>query len=467
MKKTFLFLLLVLLGIKSHSQDITPCPSGNTTVLGQPTIVRNNFTPPDNTPPPQTRPLIPHDRIVYWIHGLGGNTDSWAKVAQATQYQAPTQQVPGYPARKVTSLPLTYSEFSLSGAASTLHNTLVTSGDPACVANNITDKTQNFIIAHSQGGLVSRATDKMYDELGGQIERRFGGIVTFGTPHAGAMIIKNKDQISSFSSEACKALIVGPEAEKAQNNIVLSFIQNSQTYQQIRDAICNFIGDKIVPIAFKDQLKDLSEDYKVGSSALADLNGHNSSIPRVAFYGVEEEPVFYRQMYSLQVKTPNHFDHFKADDDQYLVDQFNKLLEKYRAKYEHYDNILTSLEGIGYPCGDIEWLFNFNYCFTLRELYLKNLPLKLAWGKGLIWLNSSNRKFKRLIGADKSTPLHTVEFENDGLVLAESAAAYPGAQVKSMIKSNHQQMRNDSNTKTRLVELFSGELGIYFYTEIR
>lgn len=61
-----------------------------------------------------------------------------------------------------------------------------------------------------------------------------------------------------------------------------------------------------------------------------------------------------------------------------------------------------------------------------------------------------------------------VEYESDGVVLASSAMAYPGADVgpdNALIGSNHQQMRNDSNLGAKLEELFAGDHGSYFETD--
>ena len=59
---------------------------------------------------------------------------------------------------------------------------------------------------------------------------------------------------------------------------------------------------------------------------------------------------------------------------------------------------------------------------------------------------------------------------NDGVVLQESAQNYPGASNgddNKMTGSNHLQMRNDSNTETKLEELMSGLYNPYFSTDNR
>lgn len=338
-----------------------PCPPSGSSVIGQQPTIKLAVTPPNNPENPRGKPPLSDDRLVFWIHGLGGNSDSWAKVAQATQYQAPGQSVSGYPHRKITSLPLTYSQFSLSGAASTLHNMLVSTGDPLCNANGISDKSINFIVSHSQGGIVSRATDKMYDDLGMQSDRRFGGIVTFGSPHGGAQIINNLDQFTPFADEACNALIAGPARENILGNKVVDFFVPEETFESIRNKLCSILANDIAPITFKDQFQPISEDYKVGAAPLGELNGHNG--------------------YTFPTSIPSC------------------------------------------PTGCV--------------------------------LSSAG------------SLIQVTEKPSDGVVLAESASAYPGALTDEMPKSNHQQMRNDSNTKIKMLKVLEGGFGDYFITDTR
>ncbi|MBL7825048.1 MAG: hypothetical protein JNJ57_00340 [Saprospiraceae bacterium] len=476
------------------------CPPPGSSVIGQQPPTNDTYDPPENPKNPRGKPELLNDRLVFWIHGLGGDQNSWAKVAQATQYQAPGQTVPGYPARKITSLPLTYSQFSLSGAASTLHNMLISTGDPLCNAHNITDKTKNFIVAHSQGGIVSRATDKMYSDLGIEEDRRFGGIVTFGSPHGGARILNNIGQFNGFTNEACIALLAGPAEDAIQSKPVIDFFVSNETWEGIQNKLCNILSEELVPITFKDQFQPLTEDYKVGAAPLAELNGFSSSIPKVALYGTEEEPVLYRTAYSMKVKTPNDFPHFQADSDQPLVDRFNGLLNKYKAKYEQYKQEVLFLEVVmGMPCSPGEWIFHPLHCATYDGQYWKAKKKRDKWKQGVDWLNSSNNKYKAIIGAISSTWVTTytcacngytfptsnpscppgcslagqnstlvvTEKDNDGVVLAESGGAFPGAIVEALPKSNHLQMRNDSNTKAKMLKVLDGGFGDYFITDVR
>lgn len=63
-----------------------------------------------------------------------------------------------------------------------------------------------------------------------------------------------------------------------------------------------------------------------------------------------------------------------------------------------------------------------------------------------------------------------VDEASDGIVVESSAKNFPQGssalptKAVEMTGSNHQQMRNDGNTKNRLIELFQGEHGQYFRT---
>ena len=64
--------------------------------------------------------------------------------------------------------------------------------------------------------------------------------------------------------------------------------------------------------------------------------------------------------------------------------------------------------------------------------------------------------------------IQPMAYESDGVVLANSAAALPGANfVSRMSQTSHMQMRNNSELKSGLNRLFEGEFGWYFKTDER
>lgn len=63
--------------------------------------------------------------------------------------------------------------------------------------------------------------------------------------------------------------------------------------------------------------------------------------------------------------------------------------------------------------------------------------------------------------------LQTVSYDSDGVVEEGSARDFPGATQVQLLGSNHQQMRNDENTRIALLDLFQGDHGSYFVTPER
>lgn len=501
MKFLFLTFAAFLLLNFSYGQSIE-CPPLGTSVIGQTSTVET-LNPPKNPNPTRPTPEILDRRLVFFVHGLNGTKSAWEHAANSTAYQAPGQEVPGYSPRKVKSLLMTYNQFSLSGAAQQLHAALVAQGDGFCNEYRITDKSINFIIAHSQGGIVSRATDQMYEVLGEESSRRFGGIVTFGTPHQGAQIINNKDQIAPFMDEIISELKAGPELEALDDRPLLNFFVPNQVVTSVADKLKEVVGNYIVPKIIDHAFPTITEDYKVGAVPLAELNGYNSTIPKVAFFGVESDPVFYKAAYSFYVKQPNEFPPFQADNDMELVNKFGNMLGTYTGKYETYNAFLEELESWGLPFSFGQCVFMPAFCAIWNPVYYNVRARRDGYKRGVIFLENSNDKYKAIIGAIETstytttgstgcvTPFGstfppqggscppgttmvntppqtytlTVHKENDGTVIAESAMGFPGAKNAPMIGSNHMQMRNDSNTKARLNELFDGQHGPYFFTE--
>lgn len=516
MKALYVSIFCFICACSLHAQN---CPGKDATSIKRGDTRQLPTTPTANPVDPSPVPPGINERIIYWNHGLGGDKTSWVRAGAATQSQAIGQTVPGYPARKVVSLYPSYQQFSFSSAAADLHNQTINMGDPICAANQITDKTVNFLIGHSQGGLVGRATDKMIHDDGLEEQRRFGGMVTFGTSHQGAMILNNNASLLQMGEDACNNLAAGPIRERIVNNPILSFFVSNETFETLKNGFCNFAAEKILPIMYKDQSQPITEDYKVGAPALANLNGYDSELPKVAFYGVEEEPVFFRVMYSLSIKKPNEFLPFEANDDSELVNKYSQVLALYKSKYEEYKMHVEYWESLGFPCSLFEYATNPN-CLSFEDDYYDAINLRNAWKQGYDWLLEANNQWKVVIGArtaqvvqtdnvtcnctvynTNGTPAYNFSFpasntqacsqaasdlsamctwtsfptyqtlitekESDGVVLAESAGGFPGAPAYKLLNSNHQQMRNDKNTKASLIGLFDGFHGKYFTTQKR
>ncbi len=460
------------------------------------------------------------DRLVYWIHGLGGDASSWQQAAEASMYGGS-----GLSARRLYSYQPEYTQFNntISTASTKLHQDVLVGGDVFSNTYNITDKTQNFIIAHSQGGIVSRYLDKRYNDQP-WLGRRFGGIVTFGTPHQGAQALNNQAMLTQLINEGCNDLLIGPATEQILRSFPLKLIVSGNDVENVLEPLCKFVSNTIVPILTASFTSPIQQDYRVGAAALSEINGASTPTHKVAFYGVEEEPVMYRMLYNLEAKKPNQFPTFEADDDSPLVDEANNNLLKYQAKLTLAQ---TYLDAFGAPgrsyCSWYQWLsvplwcayndYKVNETRDLRDI-------RNGWRKGVDWWTNANSRYEAAIGAadvisttqtgyecfctqydydgnevnsfatevtspqecyntgnmltgcslgntTTVTTYQAITKPSDGLVLEESASDFQGAPKKEMVKSNHQQMRNDSNTKDRLTELYDGRYGSYFFTAPR
>jgi len=265
--------------------------------------------------------------------------------------------------------------------------------------------------------------------------------------------------------------------------------------------VASFAADNIVPIMMSQYLSPITEDYKTGSAPIAEINSTPSNVHKVAFYGVEDEPVLWRVQSSLSVQSPNEFNYFSADADEAILAIANGNQASYYAEYLDWKGTVD------------DW--NFWTSLNFWDGLTKNEAKKIrdAYYKGYNWWNQANNRYKTAIGAitfqytqsevcecldfdgpggfygdmlltfpgpctsnienqydycftSTATTYSQIHKKNDGVVLEESAGNYPGAStVYKLPGSNHQQMRNDPNTKDALLKLFNGEFDPYFQTD--
>ncbi len=505
------------------------CPEGDTATLLAPftTLEVDTVPPVDLTYFHKTK--TGEDRIIYWIHGLGGNLTSWNPVSTVTQDQV-TGPVTNYSPRRVLSLKPEYVQTSMNDAINDLQSQLVDEN----VAHNTsyTVRDDNFLIAHSQGGIVSRGTDYLED-TDPFASREFGGLVTFGSPHQGAAILNNGLQISNggsgklldFATEACIRLSepIILEALGKGNSFVDFLLAVFKIDQKIVDFganACNIFGGSILPLVMSDYQLPIVQDYKEGASFINNtLNTYTTTLPMLAFYGEEEKPEFWRVMNSL-VESPTLQPPFTADDDSTHLD-YKTLRANYANKYYTFYLDKQGLSmAYGVPCTSWrQWVANTAACAIYNHKWYQANDRANEYARGLRWLDQANDKWRVIIGArrtevtgithecncaDKcnggasSYPIvynemdcieegldpcllcsyykriHTgvVNKTNDGIVTAESAKNLPGAITfgddrLKMEKTNHQQMRNNGELRDKLNGLFDGHYGKYFITRTK
>ncbi len=450
-------------------------------------------------------------RQIFWLHGLNGNSHSWYRAANYSQQN-----------HNILSTRLEYQQESLQNAALTCEQAMISIGDSINNVYNISDPNANYIIGHSQGGLVARMMDYNYYLRGTPTSaRRFGGIVTFGTPHSGAKIIDNANNILEYATEGVISLTSGPIAESIEETWYLDVFIDSEDIIEDLTSIAWFIYDLVLPYAVENLSNPSTSDYVPGSPILNNLNSYPCDIPKVAFYGAEEDPVVWRTLSSLLEENINATT-FGADDDNSIINSsiYNDILG-FEEKYHAFSNLYDDLSNDG--CNWWQWIISSELClsdYILDDII--NIDAIIGYSEdeasliadyyydGLQWFLNADENYKVLIGnatfeseeqlycrcIDPDTGEQTtipindpnecynpdkefvwgcsviegfsltmIEIPTDGVINQESATAFPGVSIepnKAMLKSNHIQMLNDSNTKTKLTELFNGKHGSYF-----
>jgi hypothetical protein len=132
-----------------------------------------------------------------------------------------------FKARKVVSYVPGYPETSLQSAATAIHNNTLSNMPPASAGAGY---GRDFVIGHSQGGLVSRYIDKLTaeGEFSNVPERRVNGIVTFATSNGGAQILNSLRDglIAEYTTNTCNSLLAPTVIELVNNTPLINFFYN-------------------------------------------------------------------------------------------------------------------------------------------------------------------------------------------------------------------------------------------------
>lgn len=511
MKKLLFSFLGMLFYINIFAQAPEPCDDPDKGITVTPTVPLA-YIPGTFTDDIWATPDIIYDRPVYFIHGLGGQGDDDGSIGISWSQASLWSEENYY----INARRPDYADVSLDFAAAELKGDLELYGefDPNA-----------FIIAHSQGGIVSRRVDQMIatNELGFE-PRTFYGLVTFGTPHQGAMILNNRDALLEWVGTTCDKLIDGPVTEAVESSFFLDLALSPASMDIFRTQFCDMLEFNISPYLFKDYFSGITESYSVGSPQLEELNEFLTEIPYVCFYGIETEPIFWNTItHVVPGHEPNNVttygeEPFGAGNDVTMVEFADAMTAKYYSKYYAYDYLADMYSDLiyGIDLTTITCYMTIFCAFGAKNSYNECTEISAAYHNGFDWFIHANEVWEGLIGAgslqpesetcycidwgplgdvnddtydivpggtcytdDANTDCTTttnyawVVKANDGVVLAESAANCNGnippdlGYSRAMPGSNHFSMRNDFNTKVKLMELFGGAHGEFFRTNLR
>ncbi len=297
------------------------------------------------------------DVNIYWIHGLNGNTNTWKIPADLTQYGMPSI---GFPARKANS-----HNFGGRGNGTQAYTEdfgidLATMDMASNAANiNMTHTDKDFIIAHSQGGIVARDWIRDMELSPASYPNYVHGLVTFGTPHGGAKILNNTrsdmgNRAIPFLNEACNSL-GGPIVDNiVKQNFLTNLLVNDKLLKSVVGGTCKFFSNAIVPLVLDNFEKRTTKDYyfnaeyikgrveKDGSGykLIPGLAQHKLDVPIVQFYGIEEEPVLWRYMSSMQHLGEDALSNnqliFNYDPDEELIGKITGMINEFQGTYNYH-----------------------------------------------------------------------------------------------------------------------------------
>lgn len=326
----------------------------NTVFFGKKTDNGLPYVPPDSDGDGSTTyyPPTEGDVNIYWIHGLNGSVESLRVPAVTTEFGTMDRTFVARKAHSIIGL--------TAGDQTYLENQGIAyaARDMRTVANNLqgtyTPTNKDFIIAHSQGGIVAREWLRDIEEDPGLFKKYVHGLVTFGTPHGGAMILNTTrpdllNRAPKFFGEACTKLGKAVVADKVKNKFLLSMFLSQEMKDRLVGLSCTFFSETVVPFALDNYHKPTTLDYYVESPFLTKpsslhpsggLSDYVLKVPVVQFYGEEEQPIMWRFFSSTmelgkdQVLQPgNAAGEYAYDKDDQLQDKVSNLMNDFQASY--------------------------------------------------------------------------------------------------------------------------------------
>ncbi|MGA1778324.1 MAG: hypothetical protein ACO39W_06040, partial [Schleiferiaceae bacterium] len=199
--------IAVLVTLLTQSAYGQPCSFPTSPIFEVGSTVYSPFSPPPSGTEFAQKTHTGGERIIFYLHGLGGTGTSWNSVASRTAYGG----APQYPARQVIfDMPFTYLQnASLFDAAMDIDNTLQVRSFLAQQMHGVSPGDY-LLIAHSLGGIEALILDSLYTDTA-TFERPFGGAVLVGSAIGGsdaAMALSAWCQNGAvdFVDEACQFL---------------------------------------------------------------------------------------------------------------------------------------------------------------------------------------------------------------------------------------------------------------------
>ena len=349
-------------------------------------------------------------RLVYFVHGLGGNDLSWDAVddAHTSEYVYTPVRV------DYENHQRDFNEASL--AVYLDMNKLrseVLSGPNGKLS---TDKP--YAIGHSQGGLVLRDMDMKYstnyDQLFTEASRQFHGIITFGTPHGGARIAAAQSDLSQlaedFSTILGNAVIKGELADLSVKYPFLAKPLNSISTNA--EVLVESLGSSLITDGIKTlskgQQAPMTKQYTPQSNYLNNtLNYSNPSTPKALFYGRETDPLLFKIATYMIGPAASDFvayDRFGANDDLAIAENIKQIRAKLEVDMIHHQHqvqeITKRLSRTNIPV--VGLLFLPSRKNRLEQLYVHEQAIA-SESQAISFIEKVNPMYKRIVGIGESS----------------------------------------------------------------
>ncbi len=273
-------------------------------------------------------------RPIYFIHGLGGNETSWNRTynAHVREFRYAPYKLDYYGNQSSFSN-ATFEAYTEMGVKLSSYKLGYPSGFDTV--------SRPYAIAHSLGGLIARDMDmkhdssNLYDPLIRAGERHFYGLVTFGSPHAGAEIVGNQQELAHLGGDLA-GKILAVSLDTVIDKLITGLPWVAQTFigtgalstapSKIGNYFADSLAAKILTQFTKDQTDPIGKQFTPTSTYLTDtLNQYiNPKLAKALFWGQEEDPILWRMAYYL-VNGPNTFSTFGANEDSKLANAMEKM----------------------------------------------------------------------------------------------------------------------------------------------
>jgi pimeloyl-ACP methyl ester carboxylesterase len=457
---------------------------------------------------------------ITFIHGLGGDVGSWSKPKTWTDDNYEAAVIIG-----------NYNghgwESEFHSVAMQLNNQIgygLASGIDNLYPNRC--KANDFAIAHSQGGVASRYLDYQWDvNTNGTFgDRKFYGLVTFGTPHAGADVADTRDEHDTFVSQVVAAIFLKD---------IYSYKDWVPGADQMFNSVTDFIKDQLAPILLGGVHTPTLDEMKPESQTMETINNHGSRLRKVAFYGIEDAPECWRVLDDIVTKSASEYDLFTATEDETFLNKVLEIQHDHIAMIAENNLKIKRLVARNYMYGGLA-LANINSIACVLGIFYNLYKIDCLHTEndnrktyGLDFLNNANTQWRFLIGSyafetelntcykvtgvrpnpkkglnygvitdvfyfntiedaqdfsnqysnqagwlasvEKITSSRKVKkfYPSDGVVTMKSQLAFPGVGNRTdMMRGNsHFQERNSPETRRMMQNLYKGEYDFFFFTD--